>query len=171
MWKLSIRRSSFDLLRKTTVSGQRSSMYETLLKSQLQTKVVHLYITRCEIIRHYGFLIVYIQSSQPTSEELLPKKTKTKTLQANQTSGANLKFVGKNRDKDTNWHDTTRGANRSRMWEFHRTTDPVSETSESEGKWSGRGEGGRGRAGARAGNWIISKETGIQQSPLFVNHV
>lgn len=57
------------------------------------------------------------------------------------------------------------------MWEFHRTTDPVSETSESEGKWSGAGPFWGGEGGARAGNWIISKETGIQQSPLYVNHV
>ena len=33
----------------------------------------------------------------------IKKKQKQKTLQANQTSGANLKFVGKNRDKDTNY--------------------------------------------------------------------
>lgn len=78
MWKKALEDHYFGSPKKTTVSGQRSSMYETLLKSQLQTKVVHLYITRCEIIRHYGFLIVYIQSSQPTSEELLPKNKNKK---------------------------------------------------------------------------------------------
>lgn len=71
---------------------------------------VHLYITRCKIIRHYGFLIGYIQNSPPTYEELLPKNKNKKTLQANQTSGANLKFVGKEKDKDTNYIFTPPGS-------------------------------------------------------------
>lgn len=39
------------------------------------------------------------------------------------------------------------------MWEFHRTTDLVSETSESEGKWLGVGGGG-GRGTCRELDYI-----------------
>ena len=38
------------------------------------------------------------------------KKQKQKTFQANQTSGANLKFVGKEKDKDTNYIFTPPGS-------------------------------------------------------------